>query len=741
MRRKQLTFTLINGILILLLMGLWSSEIAAISTQEEEATVYGVKVQEKIKIDGVLDEKTWQTPPIKKTFISHTPLFGDELPMETLVWVAYDTKKLYFAFQCADPDPGKIKTSITKRDNMFGDDWVAVSIDATGNGQTGYVLYVNPNGIQGDALTFAMHVDDDRAPDFVWQSAAQMTDSGYNVEIGLPLKSIKFQSGKDVKMGILFMRRISRHSYIGAWPEIKPNHWILDSQAKAAFTDLKKQTRIEVLPALTHSDNRSRLTPQEWSDSETSTQFGIGLKYGITSTTTAEVTINPDFSQVESDAFQVEVNQRYPLFYSEKRPFFMEGTGIFNFWTYVYGFFPKAVHTRQIVDPSWGAKLTGNVGKFSFGILSAGDEAPGQPWAFGTNPNEGDSALFSVARGKYSLGGDSYIGFLYTGRDFGDEYNRVIGADVSFRLAKKHWFRSSYLHTLSRDSEGNVNDGPNTGYGTFVYTYGSKRFVYVAVLEHMGRDLQVDAGYLRRNAVNVVRSGVYLNFYPNQKKVPWLKLITPVISVDLTHDLNTHKDDIMVSGALTFYFTKDATLGLNYLATRENWQGQAFDLDLVGFQGGIRLSKWLKLSGNFFWREGIYYYADPAFMGSGYMGGFSADIQPSNKLNQYFSYTHADLSREGEELYDVNILYSKTTYQFNKYFFLRAVVQYNSFQKRLLTDLLASFTLIPGTVLHIGYGGLYEKQLWVNDQWLPLQGDLYNTKRSFFAKVSYLWRF
>jgi len=741
---KKKPFSLLAriGILILLLMGFWSSFISAKAVEKSDDTIYGVKVNEEIKIDGVLNEKIWQTPPIKKKFITTKPLYGYELPMETLFWVGYDKKNLYFAFKCFDPEPNKIKTTITKRDNIFADDWVSVSVDAVGNGQTGYVLFVNPSGIQADALTSSVHSDDDTAPDFVWDSAAKITEEGYNVEIALPLNSIRFKSGRKVKMGVLFRRRISRLSYEGAWPDIKLNQWILTSQAKAVFEDLKKQLKLEVLPAITYSSNSTRLTKDEWSDSDTSTQFGIGIKYGITSSTTAELTINPDFSQVETDALQVEVNQRYPLFYSEKRPFFMEGMGIFNFWTYVYGYFPKAVHTRQISNPEWGAKLTGNIGKFSFGILSAGDEAPGLPWSTGVNPDEGKNALFGIVRGKYGFGRDNYIGFVYTGRKFSDQYNHLFGIDGSYRIARKHWFRGTYLLTTTKDSEGNIYKGGDAGYANFTYTYGSKSLILVGALEYMGRELQADAGYLQRNGVNVLRTAIYYNIYPNQKKIPWLKTITPFMQYNVIHDLFTHEDDSIFSTALSFYLIKDAAVVLQWRQVREHWQSIPFDWTQVYGVASIRLNKWLKLEGKFGWQENIYYYAEPAFLGSGYYGAFVANIQPNDKFNLDLEFTHSELGKDGNKLYDVNIWYGKATYQFNKYFFLRALLQYNSLQEVLLSDFLASFTLIPGTVIHLGYGGQYDKRTWLtNEDYISRVGELYNVKRSLFAKISYLWRF
>ncbi len=742
MTKRRFIFTFIFTVIIgvLTLMVLWSPGVLAEETVEGDDVIQAVRVQEKITIDGELSEKVWQTPPLKKKFISYQPRYGDVLPMDTLVWVAYDGKRLYFAFDCRDPEPDKIKTTINKRDNISGDDWVSVAVDATGSGQTSYILYVNPNGIQADSITTSIHDEEDISPDFVWKSAAKLTDTGYRVEIALPLKSISFKSGKEVKMGILFRRNICRLSYTGAWPKSQLNRCILDSQAAAVFKNLKRQVKFEVLPSVTHSNNRDRVSETAWGESDKTTQVGIGLKYGITSSVTAEIAVNPDFSQVESDAFQVEVNQRYPLFYSEKRPFFMEGADIFNFWTYVYGYFPKAVHTRQIVDPAWGAKVTGTVGKFSFGVLSAGDEAPGRSWDFGINPNEGENALFGIARGKFSLGSDNYVGFLYTGSDFGNQYNHVFGADAGIRIAKRHRVRASFIHSASRDDEGNVTNGPTGNYGTFVYTYGSKSFQWVGILEHIGRELRVDSAYLQRTGLNMARMWTAYNFYTNEKKITWLKRISPEFMADYIHDLNTNMDDYVLSTSLNFQFIKQAYFILTYQFTRENWQGIDFDLNLVRATGQIRLTNWLRMAASFYWRQGIYYYGDPAFKGDGYITQFILDLQPSRKLSQYFRYTHNDLSSSGDKLYNVNIFYSKTKYQFNKYFFLRAILQYDSYQKKLLTDFLASFTLIPGTVLHVGYGGLYYKGEWLNDQLIVGDGNLYNTKRSFFAKVSYLWR-
>ncbi|UCH95052.1 MAG: hypothetical protein JSV88_33020 [Candidatus Aminicenantes bacterium] len=207
------------------------------------------------------------------------------------------------------------------------------------------------------------------------------------------------------------------------------------------------------------------------------------------------------------------------------------------------------------------------------------------------------------------------------------------------------------------------------------------------------------------------------------------------------HDLHTTRADLLLGGILVFYTTKEGVFQLDYNFITENWAGQEFNLAQFNLNAALRLDKRLKISGTYSYGDRVYYEGNPAFKGKANEGWISFDIQPTTRINQYFKYTHSDFSSNGTDIYDVDILYSKTRYQFNKYFFLRAIFQYNSYQKRLLTDFLASFTLIPGTVFHVGYGELYECRKWQNQQWVYQQGDLVNIKRSFFLKASCLWRF
>src|SRR4051812_6589610 len=271
-------------------------------------------------IDGALDDAAWHGPALSLgEWLTYNPLAGDHLPQKTEVRAAYDDRYLYFAFHCLDPEPARIRSTISRRDNMFGDDWVGLSLDSVGNGQSSYDLFINPAGIQGDVLT-TPSAGENSAPDFVWDSAGRRTDEGYDVEVRIPLTTIRFKSGADVRMGVLFWRRVSRLGMSASWPPVPQGQSFLDRHASLLLHDLRRPLTLELTPSATYSLRAERATPTAFGRADSNPDAGLSVKYGLTSSATLEGTINPDFSQVESDAFQVEVNQRFPLYYSEKRP-------------------------------------------------------------------------------------------------------------------------------------------------------------------------------------------------------------------------------------------------------------------------------------------------------------------------------------------------------------------------------------------------------------------------------------
>ena len=240
---------------------------------------------------------------------------GDRIAQTTEVRAAYDDRNLYFAFHCVDPEPAKVRSTLSRRDNMWNDDWVGLSLDSVGNGQSSYDLFVNPQGVQADVLT-TPSAGENSAPDFVWQSAGRRTAEGYDVELRLPLTSFRFKSGDEVRMGILFWRRVSRLGMSVSWPDVPAGKSFIERHALMTLQNLKQPLTLEVIPSATWSVRQTRADPSRFGAVDSSPTPASRPSTGSPRRSRVEGTVNPDFSQVESDAFQVEVNQRFPVFYS-----------------------------------------------------------------------------------------------------------------------------------------------------------------------------------------------------------------------------------------------------------------------------------------------------------------------------------------------------------------------------------------------------------------------------------------
>jgi hypothetical protein len=262
--------------------------------------------------------------------------------------------------------------------------------------------------------------------------------------------------------------------------------------------------------------------------------------------------------------------------------------------------------------------------------------------------------------------------------------------------------------------------------------------------ERYDTDFAVTTAFLNRVGISRVIIGTGPLFNMKIKKLPWLKQIVPYAYYLRLHDLGTQMDDTTRLAGVTLNFAPMGEINFEYYNEDEAWAGTLFHKNYFVGLGHIQLFKWLFLNSHFTVGDAIYYHPQNPFPGKARTFGIGAAVQPGIKLNIGFEYLHTDLRRRqsDEKVYSVNIYNFRTTYQFNKYFFIRGILRYNSYQEKLLTDLLASFTLIPGTVVHLGYGSLYLRNQWINkDQvWLPGQGDLVEMRRGLFFKASYLWR-
>ena len=692
-------------------------------------------------IDGVLDDAAWQGAPLPLTeWLTYNPLNGDKIAQQTEVRALYDDRYIYFAFRCLDPEPAGVRTNISRRDTMWNDDWVGFSLDSVGNGQTSYDHFINPSGIQGDVLT-TPSAGENSAPDWVWDSAGKRTPQGYEVEVRIPLTSIRFKSGAEVRMGVLFWRRVSRLGMSVSWPPVPAGRSFIEKHALMVLHDLKRPLTLELAPTVTYSRQQTRATPTAFAPADSEPDAGLSIKYGVTSEITAEGTINPDFSQVESDAFQVEVNQRFPLFFSEKRPFFMEGLGNFEL-AGVGGdaIMRTAVHTRRIVDPAWGLKTTGSAGRVNFGVLAAGDQAPGRQLEGDPNPFLGDRQDFLIARGQYSLGRRGYVGAIVSDTEFASGHNRVVGGDVSRRWGRQS-ASATFLATRSEAPDGAETSSGKGGQAT--YSFESKRFVFITQGEHYDRGFQMDTAFL--NQVGITQGWVYTapSFYPDAKKHPWFKRFVPFLYFQYGRDRIQGGHPWIVVPGLRMSFTRQGSLRIDTIHGEEPFLQRTFRIRNTRIFGEAQATRWLNFFAQATFGRSIFYDEVDPYLGRRRTQTLELTLQPSARFNQKLAYNRVAFDRvtSGERVFAVNVLNTQTTFQLDRYIFFRGIAQYDSSRHRILTDLLASWELLPGTVAYAGYGSLIERREWDGQEWTPGAGVYRTSQRGLFFKAAYVHRF
>lgn len=706
--------------------------IVVLSFASKKNILNPLKIDSEIVIDGNLTEGTWLEGGSEWDFITFSPTQGEKLPFPTTVWMAYDEKNLYFAFKCKDPEPDLIKTSIAKRDSIGRDDWVGIIIDPIGNLQSSYEFYINPDGIQDDGVTSSVNDESfDQSPDFVWESAGKVTETGFQIEIKMPLSTLRFKSGEEVLMNIIFMRYISRLGKMGSYPEIKSGQSQFTSMIPIMYKNLKKTMKLEILPSFTWQMDKERIDRETWGENYSDANFGLSLKYGLSSSIVGEATFNPDYSQIESDEFQVDVNQRYPIFYSEKRPFFMEGNDTLDFSIIKNGMMVSPVYTRNIVDPLWATKLSGTAGRTRFAILAAEEEAVGR--LDGT----GENAFFGIARAKYSMGKDNSIGVLYSGYKYNGNKNHAIGSDLQYRLNKNLRFSFSYL--LSKTDNDLLKNESGFGINTML-EYSTKRLNAGATFEKYDKNFVMKSAFLRRNNFNRLYLYAAPNYYPNIK---WMHKIQPFIRYFNLHDYEYNSDDLRKSVGVNMFFIKQGYARLEFNQEEETWMGIQYKKDYFVASGNIQLNKYINLYAYYKYGDQIDYYNEIPYLGVDDFRQISMIIQPGMRWTfniQYYNDTFKkNFPDSKNEVYSIDILNFDGSYQFDEHFFVRCAFRYDDYNEKLVTDFLASYTIRPGTVAHLGYGTLYENKMWEEDPGFYGKSTLINTKKAIYFKISYLW--
>lgn len=499
-------------------------------------------------IDGKLDEEVWQNAVVLRDFYQIQP--GDNVAPSrpTEVLLGFDAKFLYIAFKATD-EPDKVRATVAKRDNIFQDDYVGFMLDTFNDKRKAFEIFFNPLGIQGDGIITEGR-GEDFSIDILMESKGIVHEKGFDVEIAIPFKSLRFEAGKGKLWGAHFFRRIKRfENELDSW---MPFSRSIDSNLSQAghltgLEGISVERTIELIPSLTFSESgrfvhsfgaaAGVVDPGRIVNEPVKFDAGLTAKFIPSSAVTIDLAINPDFAQVEADQLVVTANQRFPIFFAEKRPFFLEGIDIFQ--TPI-----TAVHTRSIVDPDLAVKTTGKLGRNTFGLMVASDNGPGNlsaddrgalascrdrraldPRVICNNERFIDkNAYIGVLRLKRDIGSENSLGMIATSYNFIEKHNQVLGFDGRFRLDKQTTASFQVLGTSSRNFFFDANEAQTryrTGNGfayNLDYNVSGRNWGWEVFGQGFTRDYRTDVGFVQRTNSNSNYGFLRYNSDPNPKK-------------------------------------------------------------------------------------------------------------------------------------------------------------------------------------------------------------------------------
>jgi hypothetical protein len=792
-------------------------------------------------IDGKLEDAVWKQAAVLKDFYQIDPNENVAPLKPTEVLLGYDSKFLYIAFRCFD-EPDKVRATVARRDNIFSDDYVGFFLDTFNDQRKAFEAFFNPLGIQGDA-TFTEGRGEDFSVDVVMDSKGVIDEQGYTVEVAIPFKSIRYEAGKGKLWGAHFFRRIKRNNNeLDSWMPVSKGIASTLSQAGhlTGLEGISTERTLELIPSLTLSETGRQVRsygvfprtaaaltdPGRIVNEPVKFDPGLSAKFGLTPTVTLDLAVNPDFAQVEADQLVVTTNQRFPIFFPEKRPFFLEGIDIFQ--TPIL-----AVHTRTVVDPDIAVKLSGKRGKNTFGLMLASDNGPGNlnaddrgalascleqraitPGTVCSNERFVDkNAYIGVLRLKRDIGkGDSTIGMIATTYNFIEKHNQLGGFDGRFRIDKKTIFNFQVLGTTSRnfffdalEGRSRYRTGNGFAYST-TYDYSGRNLGWQLYGEGFTKDYRADVGFFGRRNTNFNSFYIRYNTTPNTKKTIISKHVhnfswigydfqgriqnwesenyiewrlprnsyfslawEPAYERILEEEFGPSRNAPCITAtsnrcSAAFYGPDDERsvqkhhffiAGSSQFNKKIQFNGRAvwrthhLDLDFGGGRRFPRVSppalaqQAAIASGQCSVTNPPAVCANPALdPGPGLLFEFSggATYQPSNELRFQLSYVKNRLVRNDTDrvAFDTNIFTLRSTYQFTKFTFARAIVDYNTLNRRARTQFLMAWTPNPGTAFYAGYND--DLNYGFNALSSSIVPGFRRNSRTFFIKMSYLFR-
>ena len=693
-----------------------------------------------ISVDGSLDDSAWDDALEISMDYEADPGENVPAPVKTTCFITYNEDALLVAFDAKDPNPSEIRASIADRDTPFRDDNCGIIIDTFNDEIRGFAFMVSAAGIQMDlSRNENLRQNEDSTWDAIWQSAAITTDSGYQVEMRIPWSAIRFPNGNGKKtFGFAPLRSYPRNvrHQIWAMPYNRDINGLLKQAMKVTgFENISAGRNLEIQPTFTAQRNDAKSSPDSsWDKGPIMGDTGISARWGVTPNISFNGTINPDFSQVEADELQLQINTKYALFYREKRPFFMEGASILNTPF-------RAVYTRSIADPSWGAKLSGKQGATSFSLFTVRDQQtnillPSNEHSsvelLDRNNNSG------VFRALHDIGNGSSVGFLGTARVTDGYSNYIGGIDGLYRINDTDWVKWQFLTSNTEYPDEFAADFGQqktlTG-DAMVITAGheARNWTFWSSIIRKDKGLRADNGFINRVDTKGIDGGIWRNWLGSSDS--WFTRIGIGIEGEYTEDTSGQICDKMIALESSYNGPMQTGIWTMLRANEERYDGSSYKMNFFRLHAGFHPTGDLFIGLGIRRGDAIDY--DNGRLGFRLGGGPRIDWKITDSIKFYTDLTHEQLDVDGEDYYTVNLLDNRLVYHFNKQTFIRATVQYThsdynpNVEESLFTQLLFSYKVNPQTVLFLGYSDY----IYGDNEW-----DMFRTDRTFFMKAAYAWQ-
>lgn len=699
-------------------------------------------------------------------FIQSAPVDGRPATQKTEAFVGRTATALYVVFLCFDDHPRRIRGHLARRENILKDDTVTVLLDTFQDHRRGVLFQLNAAGVQADAA-WTEGNGSDYSYDQVWDSAGQVNAKGWMALFAIPFRSLRFR-GQD--WGVVLTRNLPRNSESDSWPHIStsitgtlPQEGILHGVEGGTGSH-----NVQLNPyALAQNEHTLLgLDPNNPYFSKRGLEGTAGgdAKLIVKDSIVLDATINPDFSQIESDQPQFTVNQRYPVYFPELRPFFLENANYFA--TPI-----NLLYTRNIVHPEFGARVTGKVGHTNVGLLAIDDREPGQTFAPGA-PDFGKRGLFAVGRVSQDFGKGSNIGVIYTDYDFAGTWNRIGGLDFTARFNDKWTATGQAVESSTKNLDGSYMAGP----GSYVeVTRSGHSFNFDNTYKDYSKGFQTQVGFIPTTNYHYEQNHTNYQWYPKHGPLQDWGLEA---SSNIAFDHQGNRIFHYTSVDPFFQFARNTTIAPIF--------GQ--NSDTVGPQNGYALAHNLNFTENYIgvvyrsapfpqlnfnvvmFRQGNVNYnpvpgAAPALLNDQQVQAL-VSVQPIRQLtaeNTYLLDRNFN-AHNSSFVYESQTLRTKVNYQFTRSFSARAIVEYDSVlanplqtslvrTKQLSTEALLTWLPHPGTAVYLGYnndlqnidrtvcqrmpGGGCDPNLPIE----PRSTNYLNDGRQIFLKVSYLLRF